>query len=80
MTSVLKISVLINQMIQLTNIAVHITIHSTINKKPIDAKPNTYTEFHVENDDKDPKYKIGDQVRILKDKRIFARYYTLKLV
>ena len=80
MTSVLKMSVLINQTIQLTNTAIHITIHSTIKLKPVDAKPNTYIDFHVENNDKDLKFKIGDQVRISKDKRTFVQDQTPKLV
>ena len=41
--------------------------------KPVDAKLNTYIDFHVENNYKDPKFVIGDQIRISKDKRIFAK-------
>ena len=41
--------------------------------KPVDAKLNTYIDFHVKNNDKDPKFVIGDQRRISKDKRIFAK-------
>ena len=48
--------------------------------KSIDANPNTYTDFHVENNDKDPKFKTGDQVRISKDKRTFVKDYTPKLI
>ena len=55
MTSVLKMFILKNQTIQLTNTAIHITIHTTDKMKPVDAKPNTYIDFHVENNDKDPK-------------------------
>ena len=46
----------------------------------VDANPNTYTDFHVENNDKDPKFKTGDQVRISKDKRTFVKDYTPKLI
>ena len=74
MTSVLKMSILINQMIQLTNTAIHITIDSTIKMKPVDANPNTYIDFYVENNDKNPKFETGDHVRI------FAKGYTPKLV
>ena len=28
--------------------------------RPVDAKPDTYINFHVENNDKDPKFKTGD--------------------
>ena len=45
----------------------------------VDAKPNTYIDFHVENNEKDPKFKTGDQVRISKDKHIFVKGYTPKL-
>ena len=80
MTSVLKMSILKNQTIQLTNTAIHITIYTTDKMKLLDAKPKTYIDFHVENNDKDPKFKTGDQVRISKDKCIFVKDYTLKLV
>ena len=47
------------------------TYHETIKMKPIDVKDNTYidlTELHSEKEfnDKDPKFKIGDHVRISK--------------
>ena len=48
--------------------------------KPVDAKPNTCIDFHVENNNKDPKFKTGDQVRISKDRRIFVKDYTPNLV
>ena len=33
--------------------------------KPVDVKLcKTYTEFDVENNDKDPKFKVGDHVRM----------------
>ena len=80
MTSVIKMSILKNQTIQLTNTAIHIAIHTTDKMKSIDANPNTYTDFHVENNDKDPKFKTGDQVRISKDKRTFVKDYTAKLI
>ena len=67
-------------MIKLTNAAIHVTIHSTIKMKPVDANPNTCIDFHVENNDKDPKFKFGDQVRISKVKHIYVKDYTAKLV
>ena len=45
--------------------------------KPIDAKDNTYVDFVKEVNDKDPKFHIGDHVRISKYKNIFAKGYTL---
>ena len=44
--------------------------------KPIDVKGNTYIDFHKEVDDNDPKFKVGDHVRISKYKNIFAKGYT----
>ena len=65
-------------MIYLTNTEIHITIHVKHKMKPVDA--NTCIDFHVENNNKDPKFKTGDQVRISKDRRIFVKDYTPNLV
>ena len=42
--------------------------HRTIKMKPIDVKDNTYIGFGKEVNDNDPKFKVGDHVRILKYK------------
>ena len=52
------------------------TYHRTIKMKPIDAKDNTYININKEVNDKDPKFKVGDHVRISKCKNIFAKGYT----
>ena len=39
-------------------------------------KDNTYIDFNKEVHDKDPKFKVGDHVRISKYKNIFAKVYT----
>ena len=52
------------------------TYHRTINMKPVDVKDNTYIDFKKEVNDKDPKFKVGDHVRISKYKNIFAKRYT----
>ena len=52
------------------------TCHSTINMKPVDVKFSTYIDFGIENNDKDPKFKVGDHVRISKYKNIFAKAYV----
>ena len=44
--------------------------------KPVDVKDNAYIDFKKEVIDKDPKFKIGDQVRVSKYKNIFAKGYT----
>ena len=40
------------------------TYDTTIKMKPIDVKDNTYVDFKKEVNDKDPKFKVGDHVRI----------------
>ena len=52
------------------------TVHRTIKMKPIDVKDNTYVDSKKEVNDKDPKFKVGDLVRISKYKNIFAKGYT----
>ena len=52
------------------------TYHRTIKMKPIDVKDNTYINIDKEVNDKDPKFKVGDHVRISKYKNIFAKGYT----
>ena len=49
------------------------TYYSTIKLKPIDVKSSTYIAFGKENNEKDPKFKAGDHIRILKYKNIFAK-------
>ena len=44
--------------------------------KPIDVKDNTYINFGKELNDNDPKFKVGNHVRISKYKNIFAKGYT----
>ena len=49
------------------------TYHTTIKMKPIDVKDNTYINTSKEINNKDPKFKVGDRVRISKYKNIFAK-------
>ena len=51
------------------------TYHRTIKMKPVDVKDNKYIDFEKEVNDKDPKFKIGDHIRISKYKNIFAKGY-----
>ena len=44
--------------------------------KPIDGKPNPYTEQNVGSHDKDLKFKIGDHVRILKYRNTVVKGYA----
>ena len=52
------------------------TYHRKIKMKPVNVKDNTYIDFKKEVNDKDPKFKVGDHVRISKYKNIFAKGYT----
>ena len=44
--------------------------------KPVDVKSNTYIDSSKEINNKDPAFEMGDIVRILKYKTIFAKDYT----
>ena len=44
--------------------------------KPVDVKSNTYINFSKEINNKEPKFKMGDIVRILTCKTIFAKDCT----
>ena len=44
--------------------------------RPGDVKSNTYIDSSKEINDEDPRFKIGDIVRISKYKNIFAKFYT----
>ena len=78
MTSISK-SVYIDKLDDIVN-ECNNTYHRTIKMKPDDVKDNTYIdsmELHSSKDvnDKDPKFKVRDHVRISKYKNIFAKGY-----
>ena len=52
------------------------TVHRTIKTKPIDVTGDSYAEYNENPNKKDPKFKVGDHVRISKYKNIFAKEYT----
>ena len=52
------------------------TVHRTIKMKPIDVTSDSYAEYNEDFHEKDPKFKVGDHVRISKYKNIFAKGYT----
>ena len=52
------------------------TYHTTIKMKPIDVKDNKYMSTSKEVNNKDPKLKVGNHVRISKYKNIFAKGYV----
>ena len=49
--------------------------HTTIKMKPADVTDNTYINADKKINYKDPKFKVGDRVRISKYKNIFAKGY-----
>ena len=52
------------------------TIHRTIKIKPIDITSDSYAEYNKISNKKNPKFRVGDHVRISKYKIIFAKEYT----
>ena len=56
------------------------TYHETIKMKLFDVKSKTYINPSKEINDKGPKIKSGDIVRLSKYKSIFAKGYVLNLV
>ena len=52
------------------------TVHRSIKMKPTDVTSDTYAEYNEGSNEKDPKIKVGDHVRISKYKNIFAKGYT----
>ena len=42
------------------------TYHKAIKMKPIDVENGSFAEYSEESNEKDPKFKIGDHVRISK--------------
>ena len=51
------------------------TCHKTIKMKPIDAGDDSFPEYNEESNEKDPKFKIGDHVKISRYKNIFTKGY-----
>ena len=52
------------------------TYHTSIEMKPIHVKDNTYMDLKKEINNKNPKFKVGDHVRMSKYKNIFAKGYA----
>ena len=51
------------------------TYHKSIKMKPVNVKDNTYISFKKDVNDKNPKFKVGDHVKVSKYKNIFAKGY-----
>ena len=52
------------------------TYHRTIKMKPIDVGDDSFAKYNEESDEKYPKFKVGDHVRISRYKNIFTEGYT----
>ena len=51
------------------------TVHRSIKIKPIDVTFDSYAEDNKDSNEKDPKFKVGDHVRISKYTNIFAKVH-----
>ena len=51
-------------------------VHRTIKMKPINVTDDSFAEYNEESNKKDPRFKIGDHVRIAKYNNIFAKGYA----
>ena len=52
------------------------TVHRTIKMKPIDVTSDSYAEYNEDSNKTNPRFKIGDHVRISKYKNSFAKGYA----
>ena len=52
------------------------TYHRAIKMNPVDVKDNAYIDFKKNVNDKHPKFRVMEHVRISKCKNIFAKGYT----
>ena len=52
------------------------TYLSTVKMNPIDAKSSMYIDFDKKNNKENPKFKVGDNIRISKYKNIFAKGFV----
>ena len=50
------------------------TVYRTVKMKPIDVTSNSYAEYNENSNEKDPKFKVGDRVRISKYKNILLKH------
>ena len=52
------------------------TYHRTIKMRSVDVKSNIYFDFNKAINDKNPKFKVGDDFRISKYKNNSAKFYV----
>ena len=63
-------------MCQTTLLINTITVHRTIKRKPTDVTSDSYADYNEDSNAIKPKFKVGDHVRISKQKKMFAKGYT----
>ena len=51
-------------------------VHRSIKMEPINAISDSYAEYNKDSNEKDPRFKVGDNVRISKYENVFATGYT----
>ena len=51
---------------KLGNIVKYSNTYKTIKSKPVDVKPSIYIDFDKRNNEEDPKFKVGDNIRTSK--------------
>ena len=59
----------------LINITTHPRENKKIKVKPINIKSESFAEYNEVSNEKGPKFKVGDHVRILKYKNTFPKGY-----
>ena len=52
------------------------TYHRTIKMKPVDVMSGNYNEYNVNSNDKNPKFQVGENITISKDKNISSWHTT----
>ena len=52
------------------------TVHRTIKMKPVDVISESYVEYNEDSNEKEPKFKVDDHVRISKYKNMFGKGNT----
>ena len=50
--------------------------HDTVKMRPVDVKSRPYFHFCKENNEKYPKFKVGNHIRKCKYKNIFEKDYV----
>ena len=58
------------------NVYFDVLNHRTIKMKPIDVTNDTFAEYNEKSNKRNPKFKVGDHIRISKYKNIFAKGYA----